>query len=130
MAVYGNQLMFFAEQFRMFDYFTMNPQVVAAYSKRENLGKVKGVFQYMKRGELLRENDTLADTNVPTLWTRQKLEVGNYFIQKGDEIYRIKNPSDWTFEGGFNAYVLETLVGNSDVQKPHEYVNLGQEDYE
>ena len=29
-----------------------------------------------------------------------------------------------------NAYVLDTFVGNSDVQKPHEYVNLGQEDYE
>ena len=130
MAVYGNQLMFFAEQFRMFDYFTMNPQTVASYSKRESLGKVKGVFQYMKKGELLRENDTLADTNVPTLWTRQKIEAGNYFIQKGDELYRIKNPSDWTFEGGFNAYVLETFVGNSEVQKPHEYVNLGQEDYE
>lgn len=130
MAVYGNQLMFFAEQFRMFDYFTMTPQTVSSYSKRENLGKVKGVFQYMKKGELLRENDTLADTNVPTLWTRQKLGVGNYFIQKGDELYRIKNPSDWTFEGGFNAYVLETFVGNSDAQKPHEYVNLGQEDYE
>ena len=130
MAVYGNQLMFFAEQFRMFDYFTMSPQTVSSYSKRENLGKVKGVFQYMKKGELLRENDTLADTNVPTLWTRQKLGVGNYFIQKGDELYRIKNPSDWTFEGGFNAYVLETFVGNSDAQKPHEYVNLGQEDYE
>lgn len=130
MAVYGNQLMFFAEQFRMFDYFTMNPQTVASYSKRVSLGKVKGVFQYMKKGELLRENDTLADTNVPTLWTRQKLGVGNYFIQKGDELYRIKNPSDWTFEGGFNAYVLETFVGNSDAQKSHEYVNLGQEDYE
>ena len=130
MAVYGNQLMFFAEQFGMFDYFTMNPQTVASYSKRKSLGKVKGVFQYMKKGELFRENDTLADTNVPTLWTRQKLGVGNYFIQKGDELYRIKNPSDWTFEGGFNAYVLETFVGNSDVQEPHEYVNLGQEDYE
>ena len=130
MAVYGSQLMFFAEQFRMFDYFTMNPQTVASYSKRKSLGKVKGVFQYMKKGELFRENDTLADTNVPTLWTRQQLGVGNYFIQKGDELYRIKSPSDWTFEGGFNAYVLETFVGNSDVQEPHEHVNLGQEDYE
>ena len=130
MAVYGNQLLFFAEQFRMFDYFKMSPQTVASYSKREDLGKVKGVFQYMKRGELLRENDTLADTNVPALWTRQKLGVGNYFIQKDDELYRIKNPSDWTFEGGFNVYVLETFVGNSDIQQPHEYVNLGQGDYE
>jgi len=130
MGVYGNQLLFFSEQFRMFDYYTMNPQPVGSFSKRQFLGKVKGVFQYMKRGELLRENDALADTNVPTLWTKQRLNVGNYFIQKEDELYRIKNPSDWSFEGGFNVYVLETFVGNSDVQEPHEYVNLGQDDYD
>lgn len=130
MGVYGNQLLFFSEQFRLFDYFSMNPQVTASYSKRKSLGKVKGVFQYMKKGELSRENETLSDTNVPTLWTKQKLKVGDGFIQKDDELYRIKKPSDWSFEGDFNVYVLETFVGNSDVQKPHEYVNLGQNDYE
>ena len=130
MAVYGDMLVFFNEQKRSFDYFHMSPNPVASYSAREDLGKVTGVFQYMKRGELIRENDALADTNVPTLWTRQSLKVGDYFIQKGDETYRIVNPADWTFEGGFNVYVLETFVGNSDVQKPFEYVNLGQNDYE
>lgn len=128
--IYGNQLLFFSEQFRLFDYFMMKPHTVAGYTPRENLGKVKGVFQYMKRGDLIRENDTLADINVPTLWTRQKLNVGNYFIQKGDETYRIKNPSDWTFEGGFNVYVLETVNGNTDVQEPFPYVELGQNQYE
>lgn len=130
MAVYGDMLVFFNEQKRSFGYFHMSPNPVASYSAREDLGKVTGVFQYMKRGELIRENDALADTNVPTLWTRQSLKVGDYFIQKGDETYRIVNPADWTFEGNFNVYVLETFVGNSDVQKPFEYVNLGQNDYE
>ena len=126
MAVYGDMLVFFNEQKRSFDYFHMTPKPVASYSQRESLGKVTGVFQYMKRGELLREpDDTLADTNVPSLWTRKKLEVGNTFIQKDDEMYRIVNPADWSFEGGFNVYVLETFVGDSDVQKPDEGVNLG-----
>lgn len=130
MAVYGDQLAFFAEQFRMFDYLTMSPKPVAGYNERQPLGKVKGVFQYMKRGELLREpDDTLADVNIPSFWTRQKLGVGNYFIQKDDELYRIVNPSDWTYEGGFNVYVLETFVGDSDVQVPDEEVNLGQHSY-
>lgn len=130
MAIYGDMLSFFPEQFRMFDYFHMTPQNVASYSKRENLGKVRGVFQYMKRGELKRENDTLADTNVPTFWTRQKLKVGDFFIQKDGELYRIVNPADWLFEGGFCCYILETVVGNTDEQEPHEYVNIGQNDYD
>lgn len=130
MAVYGDQLAFFSEQFRSFEYFTMSPHTVASYSKRVSLGKITGVFQYMKRGELKQENDALDDVNVPTLWTRKKLKVGDYFIQKEDETYRIVNPSDWGFEGGFYCYILETFVGSSDVQEPFDYVDLGQNSYD
>lgn len=126
--VYGDQLAFFAEQFRMFDYFSMKPLPNGSYSTREPLGKVKGVFQFVKRGDLIRENDTEADTNVPTIWTRQKLKVGN-FIEMEDELYRITSDYTWKFEGGFYCYSLETFVGNSDAQKPFEYVNIGQNDY-
>ena len=130
MAIYGDLLSFFPEQFRMFSYFCMKPLNVASYTEREDLGKVRGIFQYMKKGELKRENDTLEDTNVPTFWTRQKLKVGNYFLQKDDELYRIVNPADWLFEGGFHCYVLETFVGNSDVQVNFEDVDLGQNSYD
>ena len=126
--VYGDQLAFFAEQFRMFDYFSMKPLPNGSYSTREPLGKVKGVFQFVKRGDLIRENDTEADTNVPTIWTRQKLKVGN-FIEMEDELYRITSDYTWKFEGGFYCYSLETFVGNSDAQKPFEHVNIGQNDY-
>ena len=130
MAIYGDLLSFFPEQFRMVSYFCMKPLSVASYTEREYLGKVRGVFQYMKKGELKRENDTLEDTNIPTFWTRQKLKVGNYFLQKDDELYRIVNSADWLFEGGFYCYVLETFVGNSDVQVNFEDVDLGQNSYD
>ena len=129
MAVYGDQLAFFAEQFRMFEYFSMKPLPNASYSKRESLGKIKGVFQFVKSGDLLRENDTEAGTNVPTIWTRTKLKVGN-FIQMEDELYRITSDYTWKFEGNFYCYSLETFVGNSDAQTPHPYVNIGQHSYE
>lgn len=128
MPVYGDQLAFFAEQFRMFDYFSMKPLPNGSYSTREPLGKVKGVFQFVKRGDLIRENDTEADTNVPTIWTRTKLKAGN-FIEMDDKLYRITSDYPWKFEGGFYCYSLETFVGNSDAQKPFEYVNIGQNDY-
>lgn len=130
MAIYGDLLSFFPEQFRMVSYFCMKPLNVASYTEREDLGKVRGIFQYMKKGELKRENDTLEDTNIPTFWTRQKLKVGNYFLQKDDELYRIVNSADWLFEGGFHCYVLETFVGNSDVQVNFEDVDLGQNSYD
>ena len=130
MSIYGYLLSFFPEQFRMVSYFCMKPLNVASYTEREDLGKVRGIFQYMKKGELKRENDTLEDTNIPTFWTRQKLKVGNYFLQKDDELYRIVNSADWLFEGGFNCYVLETFVGNSDVQVNFEDVDLGQNSYD
>lgn len=128
MAVYGDQLAFFAEQFRMFEYFSMQPLPKGSYTPRKSLGKVKGVFQYMKRGDLMRENEVEAETDVPTIWTRQTLKVGN-FIQKEDELYRITSDWTWKFEGNFNIYSLETFIGNSDKQVPFDYVNVGQNDY-
>lgn len=128
MAVYGDQLAFFAEQFRMFDYFSMKPLPTGSYTPREDLGKVKGVFQYMKKGDLVRENEVEAETDVPTFWTRQKLVVGN-FIQKEDELYRITSDYTWKFEGNFYCYSLETFVGSSDKQIPFDYVDIGQNSY-
>ena len=128
MAVYGDQLAFFAEQFRMVEYFSMKPLPAGSYTPRESLGQVKGVFQYMKRGDLIRENEVEAETDVPTFWTRKKLVVGN-FIQKEDELYRIVSDWTWKFEGGFYVYSLETFIGNSDAQIPFEHVDLGQDAY-
>lgn len=130
MAIYGSMLNFFTEQFRVFDYFCMKPRVNASYAPRVSLGKVKGILQYMKKGELREEGDTLADVNIPVLWTKSKLKLGDYFISKGEEIYRITNNADWLFEGNFNCYVLEEVVGNTDTQVQHEYVELGQNNYD
>ena len=130
MSIYGDLLSFFPEQFRKFQYFLMRPNVVASYSKREEEKTITGVFQYMKKGELRREEDTLADVNIPTLWTKEKLNIMYGFVQKGDELYRIVNTADWLFEGGFNVYILETFVGNSDVQTSFEDVDLGQNSYD
>ena len=61
---------------------------------------------------------------------KEKLNVMYGFVQKGDELYKIVNTADWLFEGGFNVYILETFVGNSDVQTSFEDVDLGQNSYD
>ena len=127
--IYGNMLNFFQEQFRQFDYFSMQALPRSSYKTRVELGKVKGIVQYMKKGDLHEENDTLSLEETPTLWTRQTIKTGN-FIKKGDDIFRIRKPADWTFEGGFNVYILESVVGVTDTQQPFSDVNLGQNDYD
>lgn len=129
MGVYGSMLAFFPELVQSFEYFEMPPKVTFGYSHRIDLGKVRGIFQYMKKGELLRQNDVLDDVSIPTFWSRSKLKNGN-FITVEDVYYRITNPSAWQHEGSFTIYVLETVTGNTDRQEKHDYVNLGQNDYD
>lgn len=127
-GVYGDMLTFFSEQFVTVSYFSMQTDTVAGFSGRKDLGKVRGILQYMKRGDLMRENDTLADVSVPTFWTRQKLEGGNFIKTKDDEdIYRITNTQPWKRQGNFYIYILETVSGNTDEEEPHEYVDLGED---
>lgn len=128
--LYGDMLSFFPELIRQFVYFRMRPNLVASYTKREDEHTVRGVFQYMKKGELKRETDTLSDITIPTFWTTEKLLVGEGFIQKEDDLFRIVSPAEWLFEGGFNVYILESFVGNSDVQTAFDDVDLGQNSYD
>ena len=127
-GVYGDQLLAFSEQFRSVSYFSMKQEVGAGYKDRTELGKVRGVFQYMKKGDLARENEVLSDEQVPTFWTRKKLESGNFIEMKGDDcLYRITNNQPWKFEGNFYIYILESVTGNTDKQEPftEEEVDLG-----
>lgn len=128
--IYGDQLAFFSEQFRNFKCFEMTPNNTSSYSERMNIRTVRGVFQYAKRGELRVQNDTLNDIDVPTFWTRAKLNPIKDFIEFENSVFRITNPSSWVHEGGFFCYVLEELAGNTDTQEQFEHVNLGQDDYD
>ena len=126
--IYGDMLSYFPEQFRMFDYFSMKALPVASYTERESLGKVKGIMQFVKKGELTREGDTLNETDVPTLWTKKKLVIGN-FITADEVDYRITNDYPWFFYGGYYCYGLEQLVASKDTQTPMEDVEIGQNQY-
>lgn len=127
MAIYGDQLAYFPEQFRSFEYCSMNTQTVSGYDSRTSLGTVRGVLQYLKKGELTQENDALSDVSIPTFWTRKKLILNNFLIIE-DEVYKITNDINWLFQGGFYCYILETVTSNTDVQEAFTDVDYGTYD--
>ena len=124
MAAYGDTLCFFSELMRRIEYLEMHAKPVAGYTPRKSLGYIKGVFQNVKRGDLDREDETLSETAVPTVWTRTKLIVGNY-LHFEDVDYRIVKPYPWKYEGNFYCYELETVTASKDTQTPMPDVNIG-----
>lgn len=116
--VYGDMLGFFPELQRPFDYFEMSPKQVAGYNERVNVRTVYGIYQEVKAGTLQADDDTWNATDVPLFFTREDLTPGKFIAFPGSQmVYRITKNNDWTHEGGFNCYTLETLSGNTDVQK-------------
>lgn len=127
--IYGDQLSFFTEQFRYVSYFKMPPNVVASFSRRTELGKVKGVFQYVNKSDYIKEADTLNAIGHTTFWTREKLDMGN-FIEFEEQVYRLKGSYGWGMESGFYVYELAVVTGVIDTQEPMRDVNLGVRDYD
>ena len=130
--LYGQMLNSFADFNRVFLYFQMTAQPVSSYGERFNSQEIRGVLQYVKQSTVSSVEETISETLIPTFWTQSKIETGSYFIQeKGNPgaIYRVVKSQDWAFYGGFYCYVLESLVGVTDEQSPHDYVDLGQGSY-
>ena len=48
--------------------------------KKRRCKKITGVFQYMKNKRCFVGKKIQSDVNIPTFWTRQKLNAGEGFI--------------------------------------------------
>lgn len=114
MAIYGDMLAFFPELKRKYVTFRMAPQVKGMYGPRANEGTIIGILQNVKYGDIVKQGNTEADTEVPVLWTRAELLIDSYIEDEDGVVFKRTRPSDWHNYGGFRAYVLETVVGASD----------------
>lgn len=127
MAIYGDQLSFFPELFQTFENYSAKPELVSGKENRVFIQKFRAVKQDMKAGELDIEGDTLNSTEVPTLWTRAVLKKGTFVVdpKEPDVIYVVNKANNFKFQGNFIVYILENVVGTTDVQKPNKDINFG-----
>ena len=83
----------------------------------------------MKIKDLDYEGGSLSSKTVPTVWTEKKLDT-NTFARIDEVDYRCVNAGrNYGFEGNFNVYVLENIIGNTDKQVKNPSVDLGRSDY-
>lgn len=127
MIIYGDQLSFFPELFQNFENYSAKPELVSGKENRVFIQKFRAVKQDMKAGELAIEGDTLNTTEVPTLWTRTVLKKGTFVVdpKEPDVIYVVNKANNFKFQGNFIVYILENVVGTTDVQKPNKDINFG-----
>lgn len=129
MSVYGEMLAFFPELKRPIIFFTMKPGVLAGYENRAGQVIIDAIYMPMKAKDIGYEGDTLSEKIVQTVWTEVKL-AANVFARVHEKDYRVVNiGKPFGYEGNFNVYVLENLVGITDKQVKNEAVDLGKSDY-
>lgn len=129
MSIYGGTLEFFQELFQSYETFRMSPLPVAGYGPRTDEGKITGVLQFVKAGQIDFEAATTADVAHPTFWTRTKMSPDQYILDDG-EMYRRSGKNDWKRIGGFYVYILEIVVGIDERQVSSPIVDGGVSKYD
>lgn len=121
MAIYGDMLVYYSEQFQTFECFKQVARVGSGYDKLGDIFLVTGIIQ---TGEGAFVNSAagrlsqyagwhvLAAPEKKELWTYQKVDFGTYFYYH-EEIYVIGKRKDWSLEAGFYAYEVDRLVGDN-----------------
>lgn len=133
-GVYGDQLVFFPELLHKVAVFSMAAKVGAGYAPRKPYAEVRG---YVARNvpspqqvlnNLRTENQgarLFCKASIP----RGDLEQGLY-LEDDEELFQIIADDVFAREGGFAAYKLQLVAGNTDEQDAHEFVNLGQDEFQ
>ena len=127
-VIYGDMLSFFPELMRRIFLYEKSPTLIAGHTDKVNLRDSSGVLQFCKAGDVVVNGNTLNDVDAPVLWTRSEIGMNTYIEVDAIEYRRTKN-NDFVREGGFNVYMLETIVGNTDTQTVDTTVDLGVSHY-
>lgn len=127
-AVYGDMLSFFPDLMRRIFLYEKKPTIIAGHTDKANLRDSSGILQFCKAGDVIVNGNTLNDVDAPLLWTRSTIEMQTYVEIDNVEYRRTKN-NNFSRDGAFNVYVLETVVGNTDTQTPDATVDLGVSHY-
>lgn len=124
-GIYGDMLIAFPEQLRMFTVFAMIPKINGGWEVVEkSKHSIQGVLQHTGGKAIKESGGNLATSSVYELWTSAENILG-LFTRIKSNIYHIKAVSEWSHEGGFFKYSLEKVIGNDGVKSNNTTWNTG-----
>ena len=124
-GIYGDMLIAFPEQLRMFTVFAMIPKINGGWEVVEkSKHSIQGVLQHTSGKALKESGGNLATSSGYELWTSAENILGLFTRIKSD-VYRIKAVNEWSHEGGFFKYTLEKVIGDDGVKSNNTAWNTG-----
>lgn len=125
MAIYGDILLHFSEQFVRVPYFNMEPKHIAGFVKDEDYILKNVILHNIKPNTVEENNGLLVYTASFDVWSRQVLNEG-WFILVEDTTYRLRKSNNWNRYAGFFVYDAVALVGDDGQLENDVSVNLGE----
>lgn len=128
-GVYGDMLLFFPEQMRSLTVYEMTPKVNGGWTRL--LGSdmtIIGIYQNGAGSRIKEGNGNLVKQDGLELWTATQNLAGKFTTYNG-QVFRINNNPNWNFEGGFDKYTLEKVVGNDGTESDNASWNLGSNSF-
>lgn len=130
-GIYGDMLLAWPEQNRTIEVYEQTAKVNGGWDpvKDPQTGKViktavTGVFQNTRGGGIKDSNGNLVKTDGREFWTLTAGLEGKFFDWNSN-VYRLTDQNNWSFEGGFNRYGVEKVVGNNGTESDNATWNLG-----
>ncbi len=128
-GIYGNMLLAWPEQQRKITVYDMIAKVNGGWDKVDGSEQIIiCVFQNTRGGGIKDSNGNLVDTEGRELWT-QTGNLAGKFLNFENEVYRLTDVNNWSFEGGFHRYGVEKVVGNNGTESDNAAWNLGSHSF-
>lgn len=130
-GIYGDMLLAWPEQQRTIEVYDMTAKINGGWEPVTDpqTGEVItqtiiAVFQNTRGGGLKDSNGNLVNTEGRELWTMTGNLEGKFLTWEND-VYRLTDTNNWSFEGGFHRYGVEKVVGNNGTESDNASWNLG-----
>lgn len=128
-GIYGDMLLAWPEQQRSLTVYEMTPKVNGGWDIVSGSSiTIIGVFQNTRGGGIKDSNGNLVQTEGRELWT-QTGDLEGKFITWNNEVYRLIDGNNWSFEGGFFRYGVEKVVGNNATESDNATWNTGSNSF-
>ena len=130
MSVYGGMMPFMTDITDVYSVFRIQPKTVGGFYDRTGEMLIQGALMFVKAGSLKVVEDSLADTAMPTFWTEEEIPLDGFLVDEHETLYRRVKNNDYTREGDMWIYLLEKVVGPTDLSQPDPEVVLGLNNYD
>jgi hypothetical protein len=125
MAIYGDMLLYFTEQFETTEFFDMVAKHGSGYDIVTGSSIYIEIIKHnLTANEIKSSNGNLVNTASFDVWTRST-ELDGKFMSGEEGVFRLQKNNNWIRQAGFYAYDVIKVVGDDGQLTNDNELDLG-----